>query len=497
MAKTTSYNPYQEEIIGLERQRDTMRKIREEASAPMQGQMVSGWYVGPSWTQGLANMLRGYIGKRGEEKAEADIAERQAAQKTAYMGDMSKLAEIVRTGGTVDPGAFSTQEGQQAAMAQLVEANKPYNLGPGEKRFVGDRAVAAGDPKSAWAFSPPAFAGDPPKWVNKDTQQVRFQDPTGAIQTTSFALPPAQPPAGLAAAVRGPVAAHEPVVTTPLPAQAPITGQPLAAPAQPIVQQPILPTRAVEPAKAPTTRTRDVGDQTITEQWDATKNAWSEVSRAPRWQPKAGAEQKPLPATVLKQQDELLGQIATAETTNAQLDKFAAQIASNKLDLGAISNLLSGAQNLVGMSSESSRNFASFKAMMQKMRNDSLRLNSGVQTEGDAQRAWSELLENMNDPRLVQQRLAEIRELNNRAITERRGRIDAMRDNYGHAPYEPSPGRSNAPLAAQPPAGQPAPSRAQQAARPQGVGADWTLKQDAKGNKAWVSPDGKSFKEVK
>ena len=35
------------------------------------------------------------------------------------------------------------------------------------------------------------------------------------------------------------------------------------------------------------------------------------------------------------------------------------------------------------------------------------------------------------------------------------------------------------------------------AARPTGVGADWQLMTDASGNKAWVSPDKKSFKEVK
>lgn len=33
--------------------------------------------------------------------------------------------------------------------------------------------------------------------------------------------------------------------------------------------------------------------------------------------------------------------------------------------------------------------------------------------------------------------------------------------------------------------------------RPAGVDSDWTLKMDAKGNKAWVSPDGKKAVEVK
>jgi hypothetical protein len=35
------------------------------------------------------------------------------------------------------------------------------------------------------------------------------------------------------------------------------------------------------------------------------------------------------------------------------------------------------------------------------------------------------------------------------------------------------------------------------AARPAGVGANWTFESDAAGNKAWVSPDRKSFKEAK
>jgi hypothetical protein len=35
------------------------------------------------------------------------------------------------------------------------------------------------------------------------------------------------------------------------------------------------------------------------------------------------------------------------------------------------------------------------------------------------------------------------------------------------------------------------------AARPEGVGKDWTLNTDAQGNKAWVSPDRTKFKEVK
>jgi hypothetical protein len=55
--------------------------------------------------------------------------------------------------------------------------------------------------------------------------------------------------------------------------------------------------------------------------------------------------------------------------------------------------------------------------------------------------------------------------------------------------------KTNIPLRVELPSEIAAPSGT--AGRPAGVGADWTLKQDAKGNRAWVSPDGKRFVEVK
>jgi hypothetical protein len=58
--------------------------------------------------------------------------------------------------------------------------------------------------------------------------------------------------------------------------------------------------------------------------------------------------------------------------------------------------------------------------------------------------------------------------------------------------------KTNIPLRVELPSEIAAPSgTAAPAGRPAGVGADWTLKQDAKGNRAWVSPDGKRFVEVK
>lgn len=140
---------------------------------------------------------------------------------------------------------------------------------------------------------------------------------------------------------------------------------------------------------------------------------------------------KPMPAAALKMQQEALDGIGIAGGINADLGALIEQMDTGKLKLGPLSNLVNSGRNYSGYSNEESRNLASFKATLEKLRNDSLRLNKGVQTDGDAQRAWNELLTNINDPRLVKQRLGEIQSLNERAADLHEMNLDAIRQNYG------------------------------------------------------------------
>jgi len=55
-------------------------------------------------------------------------------------------------------------------------------------------------------------------------------------------------------------------------------------------------------------------------------------------------------------------------------------------------------------------------------------LNKGVQTEGDSQRAWNELIANINDPKVVQQRILEIQRLNQMASDFKRNMIVQRRE---------------------------------------------------------------------
>lgn len=153
-----------------------------------------------------------------------------------------------------------------------------------------------------------------------------------------------------------------------------------------------------------------------------------------------------LPPAALKMQQEDLEAIGTSSSIKADIDALNKQIDSGALDLGLASNVIAKGRNAVGMSNEQSRNFASFQATLEKMRNDSLRLNKGVQTEGDAVRAWNELVANINDPKVVKQRLNEISSINDRAANIRQMNIDSIRSNFGVEPMDVS-GYRNQPAA--------------------------------------------------
>lgn len=179
----------------------------------------------------------------------------------------------------------------------------------------------------------------------------------------------------------------------------------------------------------------------------------------------APAPAKPLPAGALKMQQESLDKIGIASSINADLVGLRNQIDSGKLEFGPISNLVNTGRNLAGISTEQSRNFGTFKSTLERLRNESLRLNTGVQTDGDAQRAWNELFQNINDTALVRQRLEEIEAINARGAELQRARVDSIRAEYGAAPLDPSvyqqqPAAIGAARPQQPPAAPPAPARA-------------------------------------
>ena len=157
-------------------------------------------------------------------------------------------------------------------------------------------------------------------------------------------------------------------------------------------------------------------------------------------------KEKPMPPSIAKQQDELIGEMSTSGNMEADLNSIISGISSGNLDLGILNNQWLKFRN-TGMldSSPESQNFANVLATLQKNRNDSLRLNKGTQTEFDAQRAWAELLgeDELNpslpkDEDLLVSGLQRIADYNRRASLEKGVRIDTLRNEYGKEPIDTS-----------------------------------------------------------
>jgi hypothetical protein len=116
-------------------------------------------------------------------------------------------------------------------------------------------------------------------------------------------------------------------------------------------------------------------------------------------------------------------EINTLQRNNNKLTNYATMIDKDQLDLGLVNNVVAKGRNFIGASDAKSRNYASFQADLQGMMNESLMLNKGTQTEGDANRAWKAILDNTNDPQLVRQRLTEIAKYNQQAIDAKNAQI--------------------------------------------------------------------------
>ena len=143
-----------------------------------------------------------------------------------------------------------------------------------------------------------------------------------------------------------------------------------------------------------------------------------------------------LSASALNQQNQHLEALQTSSAINTRLARVVNLLDSGKLDLGLAKNIVARGQNALGVSSDASRAYASFRADLEKLRNDSLRLNKGVQTEGDAQRAWNELVANLNDPDVVRRRLEEIQAYNRQAIAFHEDMVAQIREDSGMAPID-------------------------------------------------------------
>lgn len=367
----------------VQRQMQMAEKLRNQAEEPLQGQMVSGIYVAPSWTQYLAKALAPLSARKAEETAKAKAADLSAQRMEERQNTLQQFSKALA--GTPET-------------ASPFQADNPFGEDLGNLQTVTPAVKGSRDA----AMSVLGQSRDPQLQNLYMAQMLKGLDPTKPVVVGRSLIDPD-------------------------------TGKTVGVDQTWQSEQ-----QAAREARKAELEAKLADQRTSREEAAALRRELAANASADRrmiaGMVNARQEQKnvpKLPTSALKMQQEELDAIGTSGAINADLGALAKQIEDGKLQLGLVNNLMGKAKNMVGASDESSRNLATFQATLEKLRNDSLRLNKGVQTEGDAQRAWNEMIANINDPNLVKQRLGEIQKINERAANLRRMNVDAIRSNFG------------------------------------------------------------------
>lgn len=114
----------QEEAI--QRQRQYAQALRQQAMQPMEQQVVSGRVVPFSVTQGLANMLKAYAGRKGEEDADTRALELGTRKRTQGAAELQGIVEALRGKPAIPSFQTGANEmGDESVMQNPVAAQAP------------------------------------------------------------------------------------------------------------------------------------------------------------------------------------------------------------------------------------------------------------------------------------------------------------------------------------------------------------------------------------
>ena len=140
---------------------------------------------------------------------------------------------------------------------------------------------------------------------------------------------------------------------------------------------------------------------------------------------------KPLPPKLQQDEDEDLAGIGTYSNTTADRQNLTRQIDTGEINLSLVGNILTKGRSAVGIGGKAGANLSDFETTIYKIRDDTLRLNKGVQTEGDAKRELQTLIGSINDKEKVRGALIRIAKLNERALKLKSSILQNRRKNYG------------------------------------------------------------------
>lgn len=212
-------NPYQSEIVGLDRQRKLAEMLLRQGMDQnnMQGQMVSGRYVGASPWQGIANLANIAVSKSLSE--EADTKQQAIADKLRKLGQ-EEVYNIMATAKGRKAG-----EEQVAGPYDLSQSIKAPTIQYPEIKPNQDMALtmaAAAQTPEGRAFAPALMANALPKEITPyEKEKLRLDEQTLKLQIANANRASFSPIEGTPYALNSRTGE---IVTL----KDPVTGQPLA-----------------------------------------------------------------------------------------------------------------------------------------------------------------------------------------------------------------------------------------------------------------------------
>jgi hypothetical protein len=398
LSSAQAATPYDQQILGAEQQRAYAQKLREGYKSP-EGQMVSGWYVAPSITQNLAELLKTYSGVKGEEAANKKIEDISAQKQAALAAALKQYNTSI--------GAESSPPEYNAAD---VTNSMPTNVDDAQKNMLNtmqNPMQNASIPIPIQTGGGQPIPAQPMQVQNANLQRVAALDPQAAQ---------------LAMALRG----------------------------QTMSEQDKKDAREYAAAQADIARQDKAEQANLQRQFIATQNDANRAIQQQLADQKATSQQqKPLAPAIAKQQDELLSNISTSTDAKAKVDKLIQDIESKKLNFSAFSNAKNSLKNAINSSDPESQAYADFQSTLMDLNNAGLRLNSGVQTEGDAQRNLKALMSSTGDTETVLNALKKIKTGFESGVTSSSKRIQDLRksqnvgeldlSSYGITPFAVNP----------------------------------------------------------
>ncbi|WP_462052562.1 hypothetical protein ACSYS7_001793 [Stenotrophomonas maltophilia] len=163
------------------------------------------------------------------------------------------------------------------------------------------------------------------------------------------------------------------------------------------------------------------------------------LERSGQWNPGGksaggtlGDSGKPLPVGALKDLLAVEDALGGTAVLNDIIQKNAARLADGTLKISPQNAALAWGRTGLGMATGGDVALNEWKSDLTKIVNESLRLNKGVQTEGDAQRAANELM-SANDPRTAAAALARLAKFNRQAVELHTRKQDIINANYGRS----------------------------------------------------------------